>query len=172
MLAIICLTVVLPLLPVTAINGSVNCARQCFASAPNASLVSATMICCGNPASCDTSTPAAPCARASLAKLWPSKFSPTSATNKSPASIERLSVVTRAIAASCAGAPAPSTAAAADKLIISVFTRDSSHDFPARPWQLHGRKMAILCRRFPDSSRALCRRSESRRSATHLSRPA
>ena len=38
--AIICVTVVLPLLPVTAISGSLNCARQPAASAPSASLLS------------------------------------------------------------------------------------------------------------------------------------
>ena len=42
MAAIICVTVVLPLLPVTAISGSVNWARHWVASCASASLVSGT----------------------------------------------------------------------------------------------------------------------------------
>ena len=42
MAASICVTVVFPLLPVTAIMGTGNCMRQAWASAPNANRVSFT----------------------------------------------------------------------------------------------------------------------------------
>ena len=77
--AIICVTVVLPLLPVTAISGSVEAARaRRAASSPSASCVSATSRPAGRrrqrPRSASAAT--APLACASARKSWASKRSP------------------------------------------------------------------------------------------------
>ena len=97
--ASICVTVVLPLLPVTAINGKSNCARQARASVCKACNVSSTSTpdkpACAKPwvamAACTPS--AGKCARKSCA----SNRSPCKATNKSCACTLRLSVCTLAI---------------------------------------------------------------------------
>ena len=95
--AIICVTVVLPLLPVTAISGKANWLRHCCANCPRARLASGTST-PGSPACCK------PCsARAATApmlltcgrKSWASKRSPRRATNRSPACRLRVSVCTR-----------------------------------------------------------------------------
>ena len=101
MAAIICVTVVLPLLPVTAISGSLNWERQPVASAASASLASATSR-PGRPAAAsrDSASPWHMAATAPLALAWASKSlaskrSPRSATNRSPGSSVRVSVCTR-----------------------------------------------------------------------------
>ena len=103
--ATICVTVVLPLLPVTAISGSVRLVRQPSASACSARSVSGT----SSPASPASASPrsamaaTAPAAPACGRKLWASKRSPRSATNRSPARRLRVSVWTRCSAV--AGSP-------------------------------------------------------------------
>ena len=98
--AIICVTVVLPLLPVTAMSGRLNCARQADASDASASLLSSTSI----PEKPAGSLPrwaiaaTAPLAWASARKSLASKRSPLSATNRSPGCSVRVSLWTRATA--------------------------------------------------------------------------
>ena len=89
------LTVVLPLLPVTATTGIPNEARHARAIAPSARRESRTSICgSGDAASRETSAPAARCSNACSTKSLPSKRSPGIATNSEPAPSERVSVVT------------------------------------------------------------------------------
>ncbi len=59
--AIICVTVVLPLLPVTAITGRTKRERQCAAPAPSARWLSATMTCGSSIASGRSTSASAPC---------------------------------------------------------------------------------------------------------------
>ena len=95
MAAINSLTVVLPLLPVTATAGITNDARHARAICPNARRESRTSICgSGDEASRDTSAPDAPLACASPMKSLPSNRSPGIATNSAPDGSVRVSVVT------------------------------------------------------------------------------
>ncbi|MCY1237529.1 hypothetical protein D9M72_502310 [compost metagenome] len=132
--AIISLTVVLPLLPVTATAGSVNWRRQPAPSSPSARRVSgATMA--GTPASTSrlTSTAAAPRATTSAMKSCASKRSPLRATNRSPGSTLRLSVCTRENFT----APSPQTRApaiqpaACCKVVIGVWLMPILHGWQA-----------------------------------------
>jgi hypothetical protein len=94
MLAIICVTVVLPLLPVTAIKGRLLRARQAPASCIKAWRVSATTrpgIC----SACSDTAATAPAACACGKKLCASKRSPFKATKRSPGCKLRVSVCTR-----------------------------------------------------------------------------
>ncbi len=96
---IISFTVVLPLLPVSATSGSAKRARQWAARRPSAMRVSATTTCgSGVPGAMwrEVSAAAAPRRNASSTYSLPSKRSPRSATNRSPAFTARLSVVTPA----------------------------------------------------------------------------
>jgi len=109
--AIICVTVVLPLLPVTAINGKLNCARQPAASSPNAMRASGTTS-AGKPCASAWASPeasqttaTAPCALAWAMNVLPSKRSPRKATNRSPACRLRLSVCTRSATTPCTCTP-------------------------------------------------------------------
>ena len=98
--AIISLTVVLPLLPVTATNGILNRPRQYAASCPNPSRVFSTRIrgipqlgrfgC--KPMAYHAAT--APFSFTSAIKSCPSNLSPTNAMNRSPRPTVRLSVLT------------------------------------------------------------------------------
>ena len=89
------LTVVLPLLPVTATAGMENDARHARAMAPNARRESRTSICgSADAATRDTSAPAAPFVSASSTKSLPSNRSPGIATNNEPGPSARVSVVT------------------------------------------------------------------------------
>jgi hypothetical protein len=94
--AVSSLTVVLPLLPVTATTGIENDARHARAIAPKARRESRTWICgrADAAASRDTSAPAAPLASAASTKSLPSKRSPGMATNNEPGPRARVSVVT------------------------------------------------------------------------------
>ena len=97
MAATIWVTVVLPLLPATAISGRCRRLRQALASCCSATSASGTSR-PGKPASrrpCSASAAAAPAALACGKKLWASKLSPRSATNKSPARRLRVSLCTR-----------------------------------------------------------------------------
>ena len=105
---------VLPLLPVTAITGISNCARQAVASAPSAKRVSGTSIQAmvikplrSAPGWQMAAT--APRCWASAKKAFASYRSPLIATNKSPGCTVRVSVCTRAIHAQ----PSPCTGASA-----------------------------------------------------------
>ena len=108
MLAIICVTVVLPLLPVTAINGrcmrrrqpAAICCRPCRLSATNKPGKASA----ARPRSASAAT--APAPRACCRKSCASKRSPRSATNRSPARSVRVSLCTR----SNRTAPSPTTA--------------------------------------------------------------
>ena len=97
MLAIICVTVVLPLLPVTAISGRLKRARQAPASRCSAASESVTC----SPGHCTASSPrsassaTAPAPRARSRKSCASKRSPFSATNRSPSRRLRVSLCTR-----------------------------------------------------------------------------
>jgi len=99
MAASICVTVVLPLEPATAISGSVKRARQALARAPSAALVSPT----SSPLRPAAASPAPGwqmAATAPLACAWArnwlaSKCSPLRATNRSPGCRLRVSVCTR-----------------------------------------------------------------------------
>ena len=110
--AIICVTVVLPLLPVTAISGRSNCARQARASWPSAALVSGTSMRGRSAGSCAAAKPlrqmtaTAPLACASCNMALASNVSPCNAINRSPLAMLRVSVCTRAIGVSAS----PSTA--------------------------------------------------------------
>ena len=110
MLATICVTVVLPLLPVTAMSGKANCLRHALARCCKAWWVSLTSSPL-QPIACRCagwhSAAAAPAARACSKKLLASKRSPRKATNKSPACRVRVSVCTRLIAS----APSPTKVA-------------------------------------------------------------
>ena len=83
--ASICVTVVLPLLPVTAINGTANCARHALAKVCRAQSVSSTSM----PAKPAAAKPwraiatLTPAADKPGKKSWPSNVSPCKATNTS-----------------------------------------------------------------------------------------
>ena len=92
MAANISLTVVLPLLPVIATNGNLNCERQCLANSPKPKRVSFTkMAGLAFMFSSLTNTADAPCLMASAANVLPSKCSPFIATNNWFLLILRLS---------------------------------------------------------------------------------
>ena len=95
--AIISFTVVLPLLPATAISGRLKFVRHFVARRCSAASVSATSI-CGSLRGRNRGTiaPAAPASAAAATNPAPSKFGPRSATNKAPACSVRLSVDTAA----------------------------------------------------------------------------
>src|SRR5471030_22375 len=95
--AIISLTVVLPLLPVTAISGIVKRLRQPWANAPSATRVSLTLIAGTLKSSGVRVTNAAAMPRCATCgrKVWASKRSPLIAMNRSPGPAVRLSVDTR-----------------------------------------------------------------------------
>ena len=96
--AIICVTVVLPLLPVTAIKAGVNRPLHALASAPRARLASGTTSPgMPDPASSGSApgsqmAAAAPFSAACARNAPPSNVSPRSATNRSPGSNVRVSV--------------------------------------------------------------------------------
>ena len=97
MLAIICVTVVLPLLPVTASKGSENCWRQPAANSPKASKLLGTSKPTKPAAAkpCSATAAPAPAAWAWDKNACASKRSPRKATNKSPGCKLRVSVWTR-----------------------------------------------------------------------------
>ncbi len=111
--AIISLTVVLPLLPVTPMTGRVNPVRQACAMRPSATSVSGTTIAGSvQPAgSVDTTTAATSRAATWSRKSWASNDSPRNATNSAPASTLRLSVDTPPKATSAPTRRAPGMAA-------------------------------------------------------------
>lgn len=163
---IISLTVVLPLLPVTATTGIGNRRRQPAASWPSAMRVSATVSTAtpdrsGIPAGGrDTSTTAAPRATTSGRKSCASKRSPISATNRSPGNTSRLSVVTRRMAASGPTRCAPAIQAAASVACIITGSASLMRSPPVPPApgeRAPDRRTAACARQFPASIRAPCR---------------
>jgi hypothetical protein len=165
MAAIICVTVVLPLLPVTAISGRLFLARQAPASCISAWRVSAT--CRPGRASvasgcCDT-TATAPAAKACGRKSWASKRSPCSATNRSPRCRVRVSVCTRP-KRSC-GSPTrvqvrPRARSASKASPRVQFISPPARSAPRAP--ARGRRRAGAHRPPPGSPRGPCRRSAAR----------
>ena len=121
MAAIICVTVVLPLLPVTATSGRSKRCRQAAASWPRARRESATSS-PGRPASArprSASAATAPAALAWARKSCASKRSPRKATNRSPERRVRVSLCTRVKASD--GSPtrfAPGRLAAASPSVV------------------------------------------------------
>ena len=118
MLATICVTVVLPLLPVTAISGRLNWLRHPAASAPRATSVSGTSM-PGRPAAAKppwATAATAPAARAWGRKSWASKRSPLRATNRSPGWSVRVSVCTRTMGS----APSPTRRACGTSAAIQA----------------------------------------------------
>ena len=108
--AIICVTVVLPLLPVTAMSGRSKRARQPVASRCSASRLSATSrpgqaSTVARPGRARPAPPQPPWPGRLASMSWPSKRSPFSATNRSPARSVRVSLCTRVIGV----APSPTS---------------------------------------------------------------
>ncbi len=149
--AIISLTVVLPLLPVTATSGSENRLRQPRASAPSASRVSGTISAgtCQPSGKRVASTALTPRAATSGKKSWASNRSPFSATNNSPAAAVRLSVLIRSNPA----APSPNTvapgisaaASASESIVIARLPADASHARQARGGRGPDRRKCASC---------------------------
>ena len=172
--AIICVTVVLPLLPVTAMSGPLKRWRHWPASSPRASLASGTST-PGRPqaaswaaAPSSHSTATAPRAAASGRKLAASKRSPFRATNRSPACRLRVSVCTRAQRT----APSPTRRALLSqpasscnvRFMALMRTHLPTRRAAAGPGaRSPGRKTGCACRALPGSPRGPCRRSAPRR---------
>ena len=158
MAATICVTVVLPLLPVTAISGSSICCRHAAASSPSARRLSVT---CrpGRPDACrprSASAAKAPIARACGKKSCASKRSPRSATNKSPARRLRVSLCTRSTRTepSPTNAEPGSRACARARVITLEYLASAAPSAPRRH-----RKTAASRRGCPGNPRGPCRRS-------------
>ena len=166
MAAIICVTVVLPLLPVTAISGRLE------AGAPGRAPAAAARAACRPPAARagrlaatprSASAAAAPAARACGRKSWASKRSPRSATNRSPGCSVRVSLCTRCtrVRRVADAARAPGSRAWAVASVI----------MPAAPAQAPrcassaSEKGWLHAGALPGSPRGPCRRSAPRRPA-------
>ena len=154
--AIISLTVVLPLLPVTPMTGRLKRLRQWLAMRPSATRVSATTMAGTLPLSQpagkrSTTTAATPLAATCSRKSWASKLSPRRATNSEPAWALRLSVDTPAKAreaspASCAPCSDGSNSARLACIRLSISSSSSSSGARTRP-AAHGRhrRTAVSC---------------------------
>ena len=115
--AIISLTVVFPLLPVTPITGISKRLRQCSANCPSATVVFSTTRPGREVDSAERlTTAAAPAWRASATKSDPWKCSPSKATNSAPGSNVRVSVDTDVTSTSAPVNLPPITSAISFKL--------------------------------------------------------
>jgi len=159
--AIICVVVVLPLLPVTDISASENCARQHAATRPRPNRVSATISCgTATGSSCSTISATAPRWHASRANSWPSKRGPRNATYRAPACNVRVSVDTSAnsVVASPTirqASPCSESARAVCDMVIMARPPRARAKHGAPP---HSRKTAAAGPESPGIARGPCRR--------------
>ena len=148
---------VLPTLPVTPMTGPGKRCRQAAAMRRKPACGSATTSCgSGSATGCATTAQAAPWARASLKKSWPSRRAVFRATNASPVRKARVSVPKPVTAATGEVVQVPWAHAARSVGAKEVVMRRGPSAAATIHGPLDGRRRAPPCRRILGSIRGPC----------------